>query len=277
MPFIWRRQSLRRKRHTPFSTLDDSSVTLESSPILTKAWPRLKEMFAATANADGEFPLMTDQQEQLFQEATDAAQEKDRSASRRKPREAAVLMILCSVNGEPSLLFTKRAAHMSLHGGEISFPGGHFDAAAGDIHVQDTAIRETHEELLPCNDTMLSRTNLSILGPTSRISSLRGTPVAPFLAVLWPGLQKQVDQVDTPIHSCLSHYFPGDSSEVAAVFSVSITDLLKQETTHILPNNRFGLVQAPCFPVPGHGNVWGLTASITLPILRGLFRPVFQP
>jgi ADP-ribose pyrophosphatase YjhB (NUDIX family) len=99
-----------------------------------------------------------------------------------------------SVNGQPGVLYTKRADHMALHGGEISFPGGHFDnsnsgtgASPPDQTLLDTALREAHEELLSPlppdqathqqhekSSSLLQPPHLTVLGQTSRIPSLNG-------------------------------------------------------------------------------------------------------
>jgi hypothetical protein len=341
-----------------------SSLSLEPSPVLTAAWPLLQERFDSLKNADGIFPLLTRTQEARFADVDakaaaaadiddDAKKKKyDEPADRRPDREAAVLMIVCSVNGQPGLLYTKRADHMALHGGEISFPGGHFDNSSNsdstpsddddgdtisslllpDQTLLDTALREAHEELLPpllspdqthqqqqqqqhqqqhqrrpsgnASSSLLQPPHLTVLGQTSRIPSLNGTPVTPFLAVLWPDLTVPVtaaaaaavaaasdkdddaastttrndgddDDDDGIISVRLEDYFPGDPQEVAAVFFVSLADLVRVERTHVLPKNRFGVTVAPYFPVQGHGHLWGLTAYITQPVLHRLLRPVF--
>ena len=41
-----------------------------------------------------------------------------------QPRRAAVMLGLCSVDGIPSILFTKRADDVPTHKGQVSFPGG---------------------------------------------------------------------------------------------------------------------------------------------------------
>ena len=58
-------------------------------------------------------------------------------------RLAAVLALLV-MDIEPALVFTVRAAGLSRHAGEISFPGGLQDQ--GET-LQRTALRETHEEI----------------------------------------------------------------------------------------------------------------------------------
>ncbi|XP_020647899.3 mitochondrial coenzyme A diphosphatase NUDT8 isoform X4 [Pogona vitticeps] len=67
----------------------------------------------------------------------------------RKEQEAAsaaVLVSLCSVAGEPAILYTLRSSTLSgLHKGDVSFPGGKREASDRDIIA--TALRETQEEL----------------------------------------------------------------------------------------------------------------------------------
>jgi len=56
----------------------------------------------------------------------------------------AVLVLVVSRDGELSVLFTRRAAHLNDHAGQISFPGGR--AEPGDADAAATALRETAEE-----------------------------------------------------------------------------------------------------------------------------------
>ena len=52
----------------------------------------------------------------------------DTLPSDRKLSKAGVLVgICCSEQNQPSLLLTKRAAHLKNHPGQIAFPGGRFE------------------------------------------------------------------------------------------------------------------------------------------------------
>ena len=59
-------------------------------------------------------------------------------------RLAAVLALVAGAD-EPELVFTERAAMLSRHAGEISFPGGLQDPDDADLAA--TALRETREEI----------------------------------------------------------------------------------------------------------------------------------
>ncbi|XP_076472414.1 mitochondrial coenzyme A diphosphatase NUDT8-like [Babylonia areolata] len=60
-------------------------------------------------------------------------------------KTSAVLVPLCMVDGEPSVLFTLRSSSLRSHRGEVSFPGGIQDET--DQHHVHTALRETFEEI----------------------------------------------------------------------------------------------------------------------------------
>src|SRR6056297_609075 len=60
-------------------------------------------------------------------------------------REAAVLAPVIERGGDAHLLFTKRAAHLGEHPGQMSFPGGGREPI--DRTLTDTALREADEEV----------------------------------------------------------------------------------------------------------------------------------
>ena len=60
-------------------------------------------------------------------------------------KEAGVLVPLIERASGVHVVLTKRAAHLSSHPGQISFPGGKRDI--GDVDISATALREAHEEI----------------------------------------------------------------------------------------------------------------------------------
>jgi 8-oxo-dGTP pyrophosphatase MutT (NUDIX family) len=63
----------------------------------------------------------------------------------RSPKEAGVVVHLFQGASEMELLFMKRVQYPGTHSGQISFPGGGYDASDGSL--LQTALRETHEEV----------------------------------------------------------------------------------------------------------------------------------
>ena len=91
-------------------------------------------------------------------------------------RLAAVLVLLIE-EPAPSLLFTERAANLSRHPGEVSFPGGL--AEPRDDALVATALRETHEEI------GLDPALPEVLGALPPIHTfVSGILVTPFVAVV---------------------------------------------------------------------------------------------
>lgn len=75
---------------------------------------------------------------------------------RQKLKNFGVLVAVVKLNEDYHFLFQKRAENIR-QGSEISFPGGAFDSSL-DYSFQDTAVRETYEEL------GVSKDQIEILG-----------------------------------------------------------------------------------------------------------------
>lgn len=76
---------------------------------------------------------------------------------------AAVLVPLFEHDGQLHVVLTRRRADLRRHAGEISFPGGRFDA--GDSDLRATALREAEEEV------GLLRERVKLVGALERTST----------------------------------------------------------------------------------------------------------
>jgi 8-oxo-dGTP pyrophosphatase MutT (NUDIX family) len=182
-----------------------------------------------------------------------------------------VLVPLCNVGGEPSILFTLRSAHVSTHKNEISFPGGHSEEE--DASFIDTALRETREELLGTYDF----DSIDVLGVTGTVPSLTGSPVTPVIAVFTEDFdnEEHLQDIFQPPYSNSTddnNSDNHDTREVEVVFRRSLAHLMQHETSQ--PLERLGTV-GPVFPGP-EGKIWGLTAVILRPLLHAVIIPAFR-
>jgi hypothetical protein len=261
---------------------------------LRDVWPLLEDRFRDLVrdNQEGLFELLPQSHQAALLQRIVTNKINDTETT---TKVAAVLVLLLSVNGRPSLVFTRRSAHLSQHAAQISFPGGHYDAALdGDRndgedqsnyhrHLIRTALREAQEELYaprpPDDDDDGSRaapriihnfwtTHVKILGVGTPLPSIRGVLVHPVFA----GLLVDVDDFTS---TTIETMWPGHPDEVDQVFTVPVCDLLANETTQYLPATRFNPSdqRAPVYPT-SDGTIWGLTAHILRPTLHQLFRPI---
>lgn len=86
-------------------------------------------------------------------------------------RQAAVLIPLCVVKDELSLLYTLRTSNLKRNSGQVSFPGGMRET---NEQLQDTALRESCEEL------GITASSIDIWGSGKFIVS-RDIAIMPFL------------------------------------------------------------------------------------------------
>ena len=193
------------------------------------------------------------------QKAEQAGNQSSKSSSIKKSREAAILVPVCTVQGIPSILFTRRSSQLSSHASQVSFPGGYYDddldSKEDDLwknKLVATALREMHEELQydieqlgveghaeyykDEDDTTnnaqhdLKSNNLpfiTILGQTQPVPSMTGSKVTPIIGTI---------NYDLPCHTTpeFTKFFPGNPDEVDWIFTVPIRDLIVGETSEPL-------------------------------------------
>jgi 8-oxo-dGTP pyrophosphatase MutT (NUDIX family) len=147
--------------------------------------------------------------------------------------------------GQVSLLFTQRTPHLAAHAGQISFPGGRVEA--GDASREDTALRETEEEI------GLARRHVQVLGTLPEYSipsGFRITPVVGWIAAPF----------DTR----------PDPFEVAEIFEAPLAHFLdpsryQRHEYHFNGRHRHYVA------IPYEGRyIWGATAGMLLSLARML-------
>jgi nudix motif 8 len=161
------------------------------------------------------------------------------------PREAAVLVSLCHIDGEAGVLFTKRSDKVGTHKGQVSFPGGMADE--DDEGPAHTALRELEEEI------GLSMNDIEVLGLFHEAQAITGVRVVPVV-----GFLGDVDLGALTI----------SEAEIDEVFALRFEELLDDA-------QRFEKILGERGPHPvfvaGPHPVWGLTAWILREVLEDLF------
>ncbi len=158
-------------------------------------------------------------------------------------QQAAVLAPVIHCNHDPQLVFTKRAAHLGEHPGQMSFPGGSHEATDGSLEM--TAWREATEEI------GLQRANATLIGQLDDIVTISNYIVRPFVSVV-------PDRVYDP-----------DESEVAEVVQLPIAALIQEENYQSVRRRKPGghAQRLHFFSVDGY-TVWGATGAMTVQLLE---------
>ena len=160
-------------------------------------------------------------------------------------RAAVLLLFWPGPDDTVEVVFTKRTETVSSHRGQVSFPGGVFQADDKDLVT--TALRETHEELGIDPDAV------TIMGCLDDAYSIAGHQVTPVVG--WTDGAPEMT---------------ASTSEVAEVIIADVRVLLRPEvnTTHTI--DFLGKSRTThAFDWDG-GYVWGLTADLLLEFLNWL-------
>jgi len=150
------------------------------------------------------------------------------------------------------VLLTKRNAHLSMHAGQVSFPGGRIDP--GDASPEAAALREAQEEI------GLDPARVELLGRLGTYVTGTGFSITPVLGLLPEGVgMDRLDLVPSP-------------TEVEAVFLLPLAVLLDPVAPSRCRMEYRGRWRE--FWVWPHSEhyIWGATAGILVhlaAILRG--------
>jgi len=171
----------------------------------------------------------------------------------KRLRPAAVLLPIVERSHGLSLILTQRAANLRHHAGQISFPGGRYEAA--DKTLLQTALRETEEEIgLPAEQ-------VEVIGQLQDYPVISNYLIRPFVGFV--SLQQPLQR---------------QRSEVAEIFEVPLADVLHQPNHFVYRLRRFIYPEVYFIPCQQR-NIWGATAGILrelsdhlLPEQQQLFR-----
>ncbi len=154
-------------------------------------------------------------------------------------KNSSVLLLLIERDGQFYIPLTERHTYAGVHSGQVSFPGGKFDAL--DVTLEKTALRECYEEIGLLN-------NIEIIGELSPVY----IPVSKFMV--------------NPFVAVLNHkeiVYEVNEAEVKNIFELSLKDLMlpeliKRTTVEPMPGMK---LKTPYYDVQGK-IVWGATAMI---------------
>ncbi|WP_241911739.1 CoA pyrophosphatase [Telmatospirillum siberiense] len=173
------------------------------------------------------------------------------SAARAAPTElvpAAVLVPLVRREDGLTVLLTQRTAHLSHHGGQISFPGGRMEPEDADPTA--AALRETREEIgLPSEA-------VDVLGRLDDYVTVTGFKVAPVVGLIHPPFT-----------------LVPESFEVQEIFEVPLSFVLNpvnhQRHSRVTPAGETRHFYAIPF---GERYIWGATAAMLVNFYETLVR-----
>ena len=147
--------------------------------------------------------------------------------------------------GDLTVIFTRRAAHLKDHSGQVSFPGGR--AAAGDASPEATALRESREEI------GLDSARVELLGRLAEYHTRTGYRITPVVGVVAPPFELRAD-----------------ANEVDEIFEVPLAFLL--DPANHQRQSREWQGELRWFFAMHHGGhtIWGATAGMLVNLSRHL-------
>ncbi len=149
---------------------------------------------------------------------------------------AAVLLPIVR-RSAPSVLFTRRTAHLARHAGQVSFPGGR--TAPSDRDAIATALRETEEE------TGIAPHHVSVAGFLESYETGTGFAITPVVGI-----------VDTAFS------LKPNPDEVDEIFEVPLAFLLDPSNRETKTSEWAGTTRRYYAYTYGQHYIWGATAGI---------------
>ncbi|MSQ63894.1 MAG: CoA pyrophosphatase [Betaproteobacteria bacterium] len=144
-----------------------------------------------------------------------------------------------------TMLFTRRAAHLKDHSGQVSFPGGR--VALHDPSPEATALREAREEI------GLDPDRVELLGRMPEYHTRTGFRITPVVGIVTPPFELQAD-----------------AGEVEEIFEVPLAFLL-DPANHQRQSREWQGELRWFFAMPYEQHyIWGATAGMLVNLSRHL-------
>ncbi len=157
----------------------------------------------------------------------------------------AAVLIAAIDRPRPTLLLTRRTAHLRHHAGQVAFPGGRIDP--DDDGPVAAALREAQEEVA------LDPADVAVVGITDLYETGTGYSITPVLAVIPPGLA-----------------LVANPAEVAHVFEVSLETVL-DPASHQRRTGEWKGRERRFYVIEADGQeIWGATAAMLVNLSRRL-------
>jgi 8-oxo-dGTP pyrophosphatase MutT (NUDIX family) len=163
-------------------------------------------------------------------------------------RLAAVLVPLIWRDSDWQILLTKRAAHLSHHAGQISFPGGALDAS--DKGLVDTALREAHEEI------SLTPPSVKVMGSLLPVRSPAGFIVQPIVGVIGGDIFDDLRP---------------DPAEVDSIFTLPLAHIGEPDNFSLIPRQTDGRDNSYWVVSHPEHYIWGLSARVLNDLRQRLY------
>lgn len=158
---------------------------------------------------------------------------------------SAVLIPIVERESGLTVLLTERAANLTHHPGQISFPGGRMEA--GDRDLVDTALRETREEV------GIQPAQVGVAGYLSSLPTVTGYAVTPVVGLVDPGIELVLDE-----------------REVASAFEVPL-DFLLDSNNQEHSSREYRGVNIPVVAYQfASRRIWGATAAMIIGLQKQL-------
>ena len=162
----------------------------------------------------------------------------------------AAVLVPFVLGAAPSVLLTKRTAHLNKHAGQISFPGGRIDP--DDASPEAAALREAHEEIA------LAPHQVEVMGRLGDYVTGTGYRITPVLGLLPEGTELEALGLIPSPH------------EVESVFALPLSVLLDPAAPQRQRSEFKGRMREFwVWPHPEH-YIWGATAAILVHLAHGL-------